>query len=60
MGITQAKATSPNHCHIDSYYYITELVIRGTGWALVPEHDLLIFIFIEVITLLKFSHKLYF
>ncbi|MGC3836238.1 hypothetical protein [Moritella viscosa] len=38
MGITQAKATSPNHCHIDSYYYITELVIRGTGWALVPKH----------------------
>ena len=24
--------------HIDSYYYITELVIRGIGWALVPEH----------------------
>ena len=38
MGITQAKATSPNHWHIDSYYYITELVIRGIGWALVPEH----------------------
>ena len=38
MGITQAKAISPNHWHIDSYYYITELVIRGIGWALVPEH----------------------
>lgn len=38
MGMTQAKATSPNHWHIDSYYYITELVIRGIGWALVPEH----------------------
>lgn len=38
MGMTEAKATSPNHWHIDSYYYITELVIRGLGWALVPEH----------------------
>lgn len=38
MGKTQAKAISPNHWHIDSYYYITELVIRGIGWALVPEH----------------------
>ena len=38
MGMTQAKAISPNHWHIDSYYYITELVIRGIGWALVPEH----------------------
>jgi DNA-binding transcriptional LysR family regulator len=38
MGMTEAKAISPNHWHIDSYYYITELVIRGIGWALVPEH----------------------
>ena len=38
IGMAQAKAISPNHWHIDSYYYITELVIRGIGWALVPEH----------------------
>ncbi|WP_028864020.1 LysR family transcriptional regulator [Psychromonas aquimarina] len=37
-GVTQAKAISSNHWHIDSYYYITALVIRGLGWALVPEH----------------------
>ncbi|WP_019615853.1 LysR family transcriptional regulator [Psychromonas ossibalaenae] len=37
-GATQAKAISSNHWHIDSYYYITALVIRGLGWALIPEH----------------------
>lgn len=38
MGETQAKAISSRHWHIDSYYCITALVIRGVGWALVPEH----------------------
>jgi len=38
MGKAQAKPLSSNHWHIDSYYYITALVIRGVGWALVPEH----------------------
>ncbi|MGF1874524.1 LysR family transcriptional regulator [Photobacterium frigidiphilum] len=38
MGDTQAKAISSQYWHIDSYYYITALVIRGVGWALVPEH----------------------
>lgn len=38
MGEDQAKPISSNHWHIDSYYYITALVIRGVGWALVPEH----------------------
>ncbi|BAJ00126.1 LysR family transcriptional regulator [Shewanella violacea] len=38
VGDSQAKALSPNHWYIDSYYYMTALVIRGVGWALVPEH----------------------
>ncbi|MEZ9138709.1 MULTISPECIES: LysR family transcriptional regulator [unclassified Shewanella] len=35
---TQSKPISANCWHVDSYYYITSLVIRGLGWALVPEH----------------------
>ncbi|MCG7498253.1 LysR family transcriptional regulator [Vibrio sp. Of7-15] len=38
VGETQEKPISANHWYIDSYYYITSLVIRGLGWALVPEH----------------------
>ncbi|WP_298771655.1 LysR family transcriptional regulator [uncultured Shewanella sp.] len=38
VGNHQAKALSMNHWYIDSYYYMTALVIRGLGWALVPEH----------------------
>ncbi|MEJ2766266.1 LysR family transcriptional regulator [Photobacterium sp. MCCC 1A19761] len=38
MGEVPARPISPNHWHIDSYYYITALVIRGLGWALIPEH----------------------
>ncbi len=38
IGNSQSKALSANHWYIDSYYYITALVIRGIGWALVPEH----------------------
>lgn len=38
VGDSQAKALSANHWYIDSYYYMTALVIRGVGWALVPEH----------------------
>ncbi len=38
IGNCQAKALSANHWYIDSYYYMTALVIRGVGWALVPEH----------------------
>ena len=38
IGNSQAKALSANHWYIDSYYYMTALVIRGVGWALVPEH----------------------
>lgn len=38
MGAAKAKAISSQYWHIDSYYYITALVIRGLGWALVPEH----------------------
>ncbi|ACA84442.1 LysR family transcriptional regulator [Shewanella woodyi] len=38
MGDKQAKALAANHWYIDSYYYMTALVIRGVGWALVPEH----------------------
>lgn len=38
VGNNQAKALSINHWYIDSYYYMTALVIRELGWALVPEH----------------------
>ncbi|KJY85716.1 LysR family transcriptional regulator [Pseudoalteromonas piscicida] len=38
IGNTQSQAISTSHWHIDSYYYIMGLVIRGVGWALVPEH----------------------
>lgn len=27
-----------NHWYIDSYFYMTELVIAGLGWALIPDH----------------------
>ncbi|WP_076536479.1 LysR family transcriptional regulator [Shewanella sp. UCD-KL21] len=35
---TTGKPISANCWHVDSYYYITSLVARGLGWALVPEH----------------------
>ena len=35
---TQSRPISANCWHVDSYYYITSLVTRGLGWALVPEH----------------------
>ncbi|WP_299570832.1 LysR family transcriptional regulator [uncultured Shewanella sp.] len=35
---TASKAISANCWHVDSYYHITSLVVRGLGWALVPEH----------------------
>ncbi|TMM45976.1 LysR family transcriptional regulator [Colwellia ponticola] len=38
MGEIREKPLSPTHWHIDSYYQITELVIRTVGWAIVPEH----------------------
>lgn len=40
VGHSQEKPISANHWYIDSYYYITALVIRRVGWALVPEHIL--------------------
>ncbi|MBD1569692.1 LysR family transcriptional regulator [Aliivibrio sp. S10_S31] len=40
VGHSQEKPISANHWYIDSYYYITALVIRSVGWALVPEHIL--------------------
>ncbi|MGF1702160.1 LysR family transcriptional regulator [Photobacterium makurazakiensis] len=38
MEHTQATPISSNYWHIDSYYLITAMVVRGIGWALVPEH----------------------
>ncbi|KPZ70709.1 MULTISPECIES: LysR family transcriptional regulator [Shewanella] len=35
---TASKPISANCWHVDSYYYMTSLVTRGLGWALVPEH----------------------
>ncbi|USD67102.1 LysR family transcriptional regulator [Vibrio sp. SCSIO 43136] len=38
MGHSKGQAICANHWFIDSYYYITALVMRNIGWALVPEH----------------------
>ncbi|MGF1733946.1 LysR family transcriptional regulator [Photobacterium satsumensis] len=38
MGVGKAEPISSNYWHIDSYYMISSMVIRGVGWALVPEH----------------------
>ncbi|WP_087022334.1 LysR family transcriptional regulator [Thaumasiovibrio subtropicus] len=37
-GVGRDKPLSANHWHIDSYFFITEMVIRNLGWALVPSH----------------------
>ncbi|KJZ14306.1 LysR family transcriptional regulator [Marinomonas sp. S3726] len=37
-GQTQEPPLSANHWQIDSYYYISMMVMRGVGWALIPEH----------------------
>ncbi|MBR9727217.1 LysR family transcriptional regulator [Shewanella intestini] len=36
--LTKSKPISANCWHIDSYYHMTSLVVKGLGWALVPEH----------------------
>ncbi|WP_068713895.1 LysR family transcriptional regulator [Vibrio tritonius] len=38
MGNSKGQTICPDHWFIDSYYYITALVMRNIGWALVPEH----------------------
>ena len=38
MGSSQDNPISSNYWHIDSYYLISSMVMRGIGWALVPEH----------------------
>lgn len=37
-GQTQVPPLSANHWQIDSYYFISMMVLRGVGWALIPEH----------------------
>ena len=37
-GQTQEPPLTANHWQIDSYYYISMMVMRGVGWALIPEH----------------------
>lgn len=37
-GLDREEALTSNHWHIDSYYLISEMVLKGLGWALVPEH----------------------
>lgn len=37
-GQTQEPPLSANHWQIDSYYFISMMVARGVGWALIPEH----------------------
>ena len=38
LGYSHEKPLSPRYWHIDSYFYISSLVMRGVGWAFVPEH----------------------
>jgi DNA-binding transcriptional LysR family regulator len=37
-GQTQEPPLSVNYWQIDSYYYISTMVMRGLGWALIPEY----------------------
>ncbi|WP_434361454.1 LysR family transcriptional regulator [Parasalinivibrio latis] len=38
LGDTLGKPLSPDFWHVDSFYLISSLVMRGIGWALIPEH----------------------
>lgn len=38
LGYSQEEPISPRYWHIDSYFYISTLAMRGIGWAFVPEH----------------------
>ncbi|MDD1793699.1 LysR family transcriptional regulator [Enterovibrio makurazakiensis] len=38
LGYSQEQPLSPRYWHIDSYFYIANLVMRGVGWAFVPAH----------------------
>ncbi|MDO6706934.1 LysR family transcriptional regulator [Photobacterium sp. 1_MG-2023] len=38
MGNAIGKPLSPSYWHVDSFYLISSLVMRGIGWAFVPEH----------------------
>lgn len=38
LGYSHEKPLSPRYWHVDSYYYISSLVLHGVGWAFVPEH----------------------
>jgi DNA-binding transcriptional LysR family regulator len=38
VGGLAETAISSQHWYVDSYYHITTLVMRGIGWALIPEH----------------------
>lgn len=35
---SEEKPLSPRYWYVNSYFYIASLVIRGMGWAFVPEH----------------------
>ncbi|MCG7535580.1 LysR family transcriptional regulator [Pseudoalteromonas sp. OOF1S-7] len=56
IGNSQSQAISSFHWHIDSYYYIAGLVLRGVGWALVPEHVVKSHWFNEAVTTLSTRH----
>lgn len=53
IGNNQSQAISSHHWHIDSYYYIVGLVLRGVGWAMVPEHVVKSHWFNEAVTILS-------
>ncbi|WP_046007118.1 LysR family transcriptional regulator [Pseudoalteromonas rubra] len=56
IGNNQSQAISSFHWHIDSYYYIAGLVLRGVGWALVPEHVVKSHWFNEAVITLSTRH----
>lgn len=56
IGNSQSQAISSFHWHVDSYYYIAGLVLRGVGWALVPEHVVKSHWFNEAVITLSTRH----
>ncbi|KXF80825.1 LysR family transcriptional regulator [Enterovibrio coralii] len=38
LGISRELPISPRYWYVDSYFYISNMVMRGVGWAFVPQH----------------------
>ncbi|MDD1780952.1 LysR family transcriptional regulator [Enterovibrio sp. ZSDZ35] len=37
-GTGRGTPLTPDYWHIDSYFFISELVMHGLGWAIIPDH----------------------